>query len=126
MDSGIPMTVEDARSISKFASEQFQSLTSPSIRVAPPRDATLYRALRESAKAEDTLLKALEGLDEALATGQTQDLSSHRRALVIAANNISRATVWVDVAAEAFTFDLPGARRVIAREMDLTGQVRKP
>ena len=125
MDSGIPMSVENAKSIAAFATEQFQSIASPSIRVAPPRDATLYRALRESAKAEDTLRKALRGLDEALTTGQTTDLASHRRALVIAANNVSRATVWVDVAAEAYTFDLPSARRGISREMELTGQVRE-
>ena len=126
MDSGIPMSVEDARSIAAFATEQLQSISRLGPRVAPPRDATLYRALRESAKAEDTLLKALKSLDEALDTGQTQDLASHRRALVIAANNVTRATVWVDVAAEAFTFDLPKIRQEIAREMQLTGQVREP
>jgi len=124
MDSGIPMSVEDATAIATFATGQLQSIASPTTRVAPPRDATLYRALRESAKAEETLLKALRGLDEALARGETQDLSSHRRALVIAANYVTRATVWVDVAAEAFTFDLPDARRDIAREMELAGQVR--
>jgi hypothetical protein len=68
----------------------------------------------------------LDLLSQALATGQTQDLASHRRALVIAANNVTRATVWVDVATEAFTFDLPKIRQEIAREMQLTGQVREP
>jgi hypothetical protein len=126
MDSGIPMSVEDATSIAAFATEQLQSINRLGARVAPPRDATLYRALRESAKAEDTLLKALKSLDEAIATGQMQDLASHRRALVIAANYVTRATVWVDVAAEAFTFDLPKIRQEIAREMQLTGQVREP
>lgn len=126
MDSGVPMSVEDARAIAKFATEQFQSIAGPVTRVAPPRDPTLYRALRESARAEETLLKALEGLDEALVAGPTQDLSSHRRALVIAANYVTRATGWVDVAAEAFTFNLPSARRGIEKEMELTGQVREP